>query len=530
MYDQTTDDIIEELSQPQEAVIGSRSSITLDMAGQGSGKSRNIGYDSGMMITEFSEARGFIAANTDTQLTQSTLLAVFKTWKEVYGFTQYDSKNNPMGTFVVDKKPPAHFRRTSYMRHYHNTISFWNGALVFIGSLENYTAHDGKEFTWAHLDETKDTKEQALTDVIMGRLRQYGLWYDEQGNLHWEADQDKADECQAKGWTAYNPLKIHTSPAMGMVTWINRMFELNQFQKEIKRKCQAKGADFFYRKFDNKTVVIYSAYHNAPNLPPNFLENQEKNLKTKDKILKLVHGYPFSQDGGEYYPAFDRDKHVGAFPFMPGVLVMTTWDFNVQPHMTCICSQIEYLIRFIDEVGNKYDLPQAGTKAIEVMRIRFYREYCFYIPKNSVSSICIAFSEEHDPGDTEVDYYGDGMGLNRIEGLGATTRFSWVVEGLAPYLHNSSKKVKNPNVPPLTRRDLLNDIFAGKYPEIEVVFDDSLTETIEDFENVKQGPKGKVKTKVFDEVTKSSYEVVGHETDAVEYEISELFKHLIKKN
>ncbi len=191
---------------------------------------------------------------------------------------------------------------------------------------------------------------------------------------------------------------------------------------------------------------------------------------------------------------------------------------------------MEYVIRFINEVGTKYDEPQLGTKAIEVLRVRFYKEYCYYIPRNSVASICFALCEDHNPDTEEVDYYGDGMGLNRIEGLGATTRFSWVAEGLAPYLNNGSKKVKSHNIPPLTRRDLVNDILAGKYPEIEIVFDEGMTETIEDFENVKQGPKGKVKTKVYDEITKSSYELVGHETDAVEYQICELFKHLIKKN
>src|SRR3954469_3142082 len=151
-------DLIIWLSEPQTAVMAARAANILNMAGQGGGKSAVIGYSSGMFVQEFPILRGFIGANTEIQLSQSTLAAVFKIWEQAYGLTQYDAKNNPTGAYVVDRRPPPHFTRFHKLRKYASTISFWNGALVYIGSLENYTAHDGKEFGWAHLDETKDTK------------------------------------------------------------------------------------------------------------------------------------------------------------------------------------------------------------------------------------------------------------------------------------------------------------------------------------------------------------------------------------
>lgn len=518
-----------ELSDPQMVVLSSIASITLDMAGQGGGKSRNIGYDTGMMIQEFPRAKGFIGANTQTQLSQSTLSEVFATWEAIYGFSQYEKVSNPTGTFVVDRRPPPHFKRNYTLRDYRGTISFWNGALIFIGSLENYSAHDGKQFAWAHLDETKDTVEDAVTKVILGRLRQYGLWYDKAGNLYWDEVKEHEAENIAGGLQAFNPLKIHTSPAEGVAPWINKMFSLGKFQKEIKRKCEARGADFFHKEFDGKCAVIYSAYHNEKNLPPGHLQQKAKNLNNPDLAFMLIDAYPFSKTGGECYPAFNRDAHVRKVTRIKGHTVLQSWDFNVLPHMTCLCCTVREVIRYKNAVGTKFDEPAYGLMPVFVTQVLWYKEYCPEPPVSSVEQVGLLFKEDHDPKDTEVEYYGDSQGLNRIEGLGSTTRFTWVEEAMEAYLHAYSKKVKNPNVGPHSRIKLVNDILAGLYEDIEMYFDTDMTHTIEDFESVKIGPQGKHKPRPKDKDTGASFEKVGHETDCVEYCVSELFKDRIKK-
>jgi hypothetical protein len=516
-----------ELSEPQTAVLESRQQLILEMSGQGGGKSQNIGYSSGMLISEFPELLGFIGANTYLQLSQSTLDRVFKTWKADKGFEEWDAKACPWGAYVVDKKPPPHFQRLHKLRDYAGTISFYNGCLVFIGSLENYKAHEGKEFAWAHLDETKDTKEKALKEVILGRLRQRGLYFDRSGALHYSATITAAEQ-EANGWTAWNPLYIHTSPAIDGAEWLLKMFKLDKFEKEIKKKCQARRKDFFYREFENKAVCIYSAYHNEENLAPGFLQNQEANLGDESAILKLVDGYPFGQAGNAWFWAFRRDRHVRSVPYIPGLPVSLTWDFNVIPYMTCLAFQVEHLTRYMDQVGNKYDEARPGFFTLEVLRLRFYKEYCFESPRNSIDAICQQFRQEHDPLKTEVFYYGDAMGLNRIEGLGNVTRFKIMEDFLFEYLHNDSKRVKNPNVMPLKRKDLMNDIFRGKYPHIEIWIDEEMAKTIEDCENVKQGVDGKIKPKVKDPATGKQYEKWGHTSDALEYAASEVCKFLMQ--
>ena len=99
------------LSHPQASVYYARTPLVLDMAGQGAGKTENIGVQSGDMINRFPKAIGFIAANTYLQLSQTTLKKAMDTWRKYYGWDEYDKNDNPSGFYVIDKKPPAHFRK-----------------------------------------------------------------------------------------------------------------------------------------------------------------------------------------------------------------------------------------------------------------------------------------------------------------------------------------------------------------------------------------------------------------------------------
>lgn len=516
--------VIVELSRPQDAVLNSRKSLILDMSGQGGGKTGTIAYSSGQLISQFPKANGFIGANTHEQLSSSTFAGVFKVWERVFGWTEYQPHINPSGEYVVGKMPPAHFLKPTKLKLYNNAISFREGTVIFTGSLENYKAHDGKEFTWAHLDETKDTKEEALTDVILGRLRQIGLWFDQDGDLFWETNIERA---QQMGGTAWNPCYIHTSPAIGVADWINEMFNLNAYEEEMKESAYLREKAFFHKEFKNKAVIQYSSFHNKKHLPPNYLENQILNQKAA-KADKVVYGLPFSKSGGEYYPSFERRDHVKPTLFIPQLPVHLTLDFNVVPFVTLLAIQIEKLTRYIDSNKNKFDDWVPGLLPIDVTRIRQYKEYCLASPRNSTEAACEAFDQDHADEAPEVFYYGDASGLSRIPGLGSLTNFKILEQKLVRYLHNLSKRVKAPNVAPLKRRDLLDNIFAGKYPEIEIVIDKSCKTTIKDIEKVKQGMNGKVKKRVTNPETKETYEEYGHPTDALEYLVTEIFKDYLR--
>lgn len=517
---------VETLSEPQTAVLNARTSLILDMAGQGAGKTENIGYSSAEMIINFPKIKGFIAANTYMQLNQSTLNKCFATWERVHGLTEYDKVTNPLGHYVLDKQPPSHFVRYEKLKSYNSTISFRNGAMIFVGSLDNFKAHDGKEFGWAHLDETKDTKKEALTTVILARLRQFGLWVQKDNSVVFD-DKCTLDQAAANGWYSWNPCYVHTSPAEGGVDWIIDMFNLG-IHEEVIRKTLADPHDFYYSISKQQTIVIYQSYWNEANLPPNYIESRKSQL-SENEILKFIEGYPFSKTGGEYFPNFSRRNQVTKLKYTAGNTVHLTYDFNVMPYITQLASEVEYVTRWYNETTKvKTNFPAFGSEEIQVMQIRVFKEYCMKSPLNTTEDACEAFIRDFEDADIDVMLYGDSSGRNRITGLGALTQYKIIEGKLRQYLPSNAMKVPLANVARLKRRDLMNRIIEGKIKEVELLIDEDCVETIRDMEFVKMDVDGKFKETVKDKDTGTRYEKIGHTSDALEYLVCSLCKHYLK--
>ena len=159
-----------ELIEPQAAIFQQAAPYNLVLGAQGSGKSHNIGVKSSFFVNYAPKVIGLIAANTYDQLSRATLLAVFRTWKDIFGWEEYHPKSAPGGFYVIDKEPPAHFVKHGHnFKSNNNNIYLANGAVIFTASLDNYKAIEGIEVGWAMLDETADTTEEAGTSVITGR-------------------------------------------------------------------------------------------------------------------------------------------------------------------------------------------------------------------------------------------------------------------------------------------------------------------------------------------------------------------------
>lgn len=526
------------LSKPQIAVKRARSALVLDMAGQGGGKTMNIGVDTFEKIRSCPKAKGFIGANTHEQLTKSTLVRAFGIWKMLGGWTQYDSKTNPSGIYVVNKKPPSHFVQFETLDDYRKTISFQNGTMIFTGSLKNYLAHDGKEFAWCHLDETKDTKKEALTDVIFGRLRQFGLWYfqDEVGQPFYFNDQITSQEAVEMGLVAINPCYIHTSPSSAGVEWLLEMFYLKPYEREI-REALADKFQFFQMQHENVTAIIYQSYWNENNLPPNFLDNQKKRMSSNE-VLLFIDGFPFARNGSEYFPEFNRANHVipaRNVPFNFNDTFLMSMDFNVVPYVTLIGSQIRYVTKFFNEkTGQKKVFLEEGDEGfepLEVMQIFIQKEFLKSNPENETDKACEAFCEWLELNDANCDVfgYGDATGNARIVGLGTLTNFKIIERTVSKYFYYE-KKVRKSNPSNRLRRTFMNRLFKGtSYPEIEIYISDECVEVIRDFEFLKQSVDGgKFKEKEKDKSTGEMFEKIGHTSDAVEYLICELCINYLK--
>ena len=523
------------LSQPQIAVKQSRTPLVLDMAGQGAGKTLNIGFDTFEKIRAVPQIKGFIGANTYLQLSQSTLNRAFATWKLLGGWEQYDKVSNPEGVFVVDRKPPAHFQQFEILKNYRNTICFANGCLIFTGSLDNYMAHDGKEFGWAHLDETKDTKKEAVTQVILARLRQTGMFYAENiaGRPYFYDGNITQEEAMLKNYIAYNPCIIHTSPSYGGVDWLIELFGFDKDEQEI-RTTLAKPQGFYIKTTEFNTVVIYGTHWNWKNLPPNYIRNRRAQLTSHEQVMYLD-GYPFGKTGNEYFASFQRRIHVvKKVPFRFDKTFHVSFDFNVVPYVTGIVSQIDYITKYYnDDRQEKKDFLEdddVGYRPLEVMRILIGKEYCLKPPHNETEQLCDNLGQWLVDNEATADVltYGDASGMSRIPGLGSLTNFKIIKRILDKYVYNENKTGKF-NVSVLKRKKLLNRIFEGKFPEIEIYISEDCVELIRDLEFLKQAPDGgKFKEKEIDPTTGKSYEKIGHTSDALEYFICKLLEYYLK--
>lgn len=507
------------VSAPQEKVLQTLANLILFMAGVGSGKSHIIALLAADIIKNNPELIQFIGANTYQQLSKSTLKRVFDVWKEVFGWQN--------GTdFVVDKIPPKHFKRfAADMKSYENTICFRNGAMIYTASLDNYKVIDGTEFAIAYLDETKDTKEEAVKEVISTRLRQSGLWQDAGGNLY---DLEYYNEAIKEGtWqygvrnderilfnvqtmeqiNSWNPLYIFTSPAK--VDWLNDWFELTDKYAEINARIFSK-TDFFSHEDADRCVVISSTFHNEVNLPVGYISNLLKKYKgTPEKIDMLIYGSPIAKTGGEFVHQFKRLQHVKNVDFIADLPIHFSLDFNVAPYMTGLCAQLTNR----DEFGRR--------------KLRLFREYCLSSPRNSTEDVCSALSSEYGAKMRGLFYYGDPSGKNRqTVSKEYANNYEVLERKLRKWLNNHSDRVLNNHPAILTSRDFLNNLFAGTYG-IDIEIDESLKHLIHDCEYAKEDLNGKMlKPKVKDTLTGQTYEKYGHCLDALRYLVCALLESI----
>ncbi|HRT83962.1 MAG TPA: hypothetical protein P5523_04925 [Bacteroidales bacterium] len=478
------------VSAPQKAILKSVAPINLFLSGVGSGKTHLLGIKTYQLIRRFPKVRGFIGANTYLQLEQSTLFRIREYWKSI-GIVEYDKDSRQHGQYVINKKPPAHFNVEGHsFDSYYGIISFVNGCVIFVGSLERSTSHEGKEFGWAVLDETKDTDESDVKEIILARIRQPGMYI-----VNGELSDIGTPEQQ------YNPLFIATSPAK--VEWINNWFGLDSYMDEISRRIYNKE-DFFQVRNNDKFAVISSTYHNVRNVGENYINNILQN-NTEERGKALIFANPFTQTGGEFYSSFDRLRHVNRVNYDPKLPIHISFDQNSVPYNSAAIAQVirneEYWEwRFIDEIA----LPN---------------------PRNSTEEVCEEFMMRYPNHKSGLYYYGDASGHSRTTMNKDFRHHYEIIEfKLRRYLINDSDRSLKQNPSVVLRRDFINKIFEDKLP-IKITIDEGCNHLIADLMYCKQGlDGGKDKHIVTDKETGDKYQKYGHLGDSMEYMGVELFK------
>lgn len=502
-----------ELSAPQYSFSTARSDRNLFFSGQGGGKTHISGPLSYNLVSYLPNVIGLICANTYAQLSNSTLMGIFEVWESL-GWKEYDKTGNPDGYYVIDKDPP-----TCFVPHGHtfksnqNKIFLRNGAVIFTASLDNYKALDGMTIGWAILDETKDTREAAVKHVIIGRLRQRGMYLNKEFVPNKGIFQFTNDANKSAG--DVNPLFIFTSPAKEQ--WINEMFDLDRWQNEIVGSIYSK-TDYFHKRFDNKTVVICSAYHNEKFLPKNYIENKIKDL-SPDLVGSLIYGDPFAKSGGEYYSSFKKSVHIKRCEYTPGLPLHLSFDFNVNPYMTGLVWQV---VKSQNQNQNLSQNQMSESESDGRMKARCIREYAMSYPRNTIEDTCRQFLGEYGHlCDHGFYYYGDASGKNTQPYKEQRNHYDVIDKELREIAYSTSKRVLKSNprhrsimAGTLGRRDFMNAFLNGRY-DVDVEIDESCKHLIADLEFMKEDANG-AKDKLKAEINGVQCEKYGHHSDAMD--------------
>jgi hypothetical protein len=291
---------------------------------------------------------------------------------------------------------------------------------------------------------------------------------------------------------------VFTKPAKEK--WLADFFDFEKDkEKIISDVLDWRRGNYFFRKENDRVVVIASALHNAPNLPPRYFEQRMAEMSS-DRVNFLIHAVPFAREGNEYASEFDSLKHVKEVHYEDGYELHLTVDFNAKPYMTALISQI---------------VPTADR-----VECRILGEYALTSPKNSSGALMQEFMSEWGYlCDYGLLLYGDSSGNNSIPLLEAKTLFHELekyIEPTIPY----KKRVPSHNPfyrgvlgkGSMGRRDFMNAMLKGAMG-VDIIISPDCKEFIADMTYCKEDANGKLLKKK----NKEGVEERGHHVDAFQY-------------
>lgn len=212
-----------------------------------------------------------------------------------------------------------------------------------------------------------------------------------------------------------------------------------------------------------------------------------------------------TQSGGEFYKQFRMEKHTGQVVYNPNLPLHLTFDFNVNPYMTCCVWQL------------------AGKKAQQI------DEICLSSPQNTTKATCNEFKRRYPVHNTGMFIYGDPSGKKedtRTEK--GFNDFTIITTELSQYRPSLRLLTKAPAV--TMRGNFINTCFESGYDGIEILIGFNCKNTIDDFSYLKEDSDGtKLKEKGKDPATGITFEKYGHTSDAADYFLCYVFANEFSK-
>lgn len=216
------------------------------------------------------------------------------------------------------------------------------------------------------------------------------------------------------------------------------------------------------------------------------------------------------QTGLEFYHQFNVAVHtVSKYEINPDAPIHITFDFNVVPHVTVCCWQIEQIK---DSNGNI--VRKVATQ---------FDEICLEHPLNNTPSAAKRFRAKYGDHAGGVWVYGDPSGKARdTRSEKGRNDFDIIMDTIRDMKPIDRVQKSAPSI--TDRGSWINDVLC-RNDEIVIRVMDHCTVTVNDFQHVKQAADGsKSKKKIKDKKTGVMFEQYGHATDANDYFLTTVFE------
>lgn len=201
-----------------------------------------------------------------------------------------------------------------------------------------------------------------------------------------------------------------------------------------------------------------------------------------------------------FYKKFNISKNShDTLTYRPDLPLHLSFDFNTNPYITCAVFQ-----------GQGSELYQID-------------EFCLKNPHNTTKSLCEAIKSRYKNQEGGAYIYGDANGYHKdTRSEKGENDYTIIFKELGHMRLNDRTTRQNPSVK--TRGDFINQIFENEIYGIKLLINVNCTNTVNDFLMTQEDKDGsKLKQKVRDKESETSYEKYGHLSDACDYLICQYF-------
>jgi hypothetical protein len=250
------------------------------------------------------------------------------------------------------------------------------------------------------------------------------------------------------------------------------------------------------------SVTVHHSVYQDNRWLPIAVKAQIEDYKTTNPYLYSVYAkglWTQKETGGNFYKLFDRQRNTRELVYDPSKALHISFDFNVNPYMTCTIWQID------------------GLHAMQI------DEICLPTPHNRTEAVCREFIRRYQGHGAGLFVYGDPSGMQedtRTEK--GYNDFVIIVRALAQF--RPQQRVAKSAPPVVMRGNFINTVFKTGYQGVEILIGYKCQTSISDLLYCKEAADGtKAKPKEKHPETGVSFERYGHTSDSMDYLICYAF-------